>query len=68
MRFIAVVIAVAILGAAASDVFAQQSTPKAKVAKDPKRCTYEACVQRGAKMGHSSSVAGEWCSKHNNGC
>jgi hypothetical protein len=66
MRFILLIL-ILLMGLAGSS-FAQQSAPKTK-AKDPKRCTHEACVQRGVqKMGYSSSVAGNWCSKNNNGC
>ncbi|MDX6557814.1 MAG: hypothetical protein QOF72_863 [Blastocatellia bacterium] len=67
MRLIMLIV-ISVIGFVGSS-FAQQSAPKAKAAKDPKKCTYEACVQRGVqKMGYSSSIAGDWCSKNNNGC
>jgi len=48
---------------------AQQTGPAKSGAKTAtKKCTHEACVERGIKMGNPSSDASTWCSKNNNGC
>jgi hypothetical protein len=55
-----VIIAIVVSLVAAFGTSAQQTaTPKTKAAG--KKCTPEACIARGAKMGYSGSTAAIWC-------
>lgn len=70
MRLIAV--GFLIVTFATGSALAQQQPPKqSKVVKTNAqggKCTHEACVARGVKMGNPPSDASIWCSRNNNGC
>jgi hypothetical protein len=47
---------------------AYAQTSQRSRSKDPKYCSTEECIKRGAKMGYNASAAANWCSTNNNGC
>jgi hypothetical protein len=65
MRSIMIAAAIMLVGTFAAVSAQQEADKKAKASP---RCSAEACMERGAKMGFSSSTAAQWCAANNNGC